>query len=74
MATARAVKMTTTRATKRVRAIVARAMRLMVETSLSEEGDDGHVVSRLDMYRTKVLTYRTMVLLARLTKGQTLDV
>jgi hypothetical protein len=26
------------------------------------------VVSRLDMYRTKVLMYRTMVLLARLTK------
>jgi hypothetical protein len=27
-----------------------------------------HVVSRLVMYRTKVLLYRTMVLLARLTK------
>jgi hypothetical protein len=26
------------------------------------------VISRLNMYRTKVLTYRTMVLLARLTK------
>ncbi len=31
-------------------------------------GNDGHVVSRLDMYRTKVLMYRMMVLMARLTK------
>ncbi len=29
---------------------------------------DGYVVGRLDMYRTKVLLYRTMVLLARPTK------
>jgi hypothetical protein len=31
-------------------------------------GECIHVVSRLDMYRTKVLRYRTMVLMARLTK------
>jgi hypothetical protein len=32
------------------------------------------VVSHLDMYRTNVLMYRTMVLLARPAKGQMLDV
>jgi hypothetical protein len=48
-------------------------------------GSDGHgrvadsttrgkgVASRLDLYRTNVLMYRTMVLLAHPTKGQTLD-
>jgi hypothetical protein len=41
-ATARAVKMTTTRATKKVRAMMARATRAMTETSLREEGDDRH--------------------------------
>ncbi len=34
----------------------------------------GRVISCLDMYCTNVLMYCTMVLLARLTKGQTLDV
>ncbi len=33
-----------------------------------EGGKGNDVVSRLDMYRTKVLMYRTMVLLACLTK------
>jgi hypothetical protein len=33
-----------------------------------------HVISHLDMYHTNVLMYRTMVLLAHLTKGQMLDV
>ncbi len=32
------------------------------------ENDGSSVVGRLDMYRTKVLLYRTMVLLARPTK------
>jgi hypothetical protein len=36
--------------------------------------DNAVLLCRLDMYRTKVLMYCTMVLLARLTKGQTLDV
>jgi hypothetical protein len=43
MATARAVKMMmTTRATKKVRAMMARVTRAMSETSPREEGDDGH--------------------------------
>jgi hypothetical protein len=42
MATARAVKTTTTRATKKVRAMIARVTRVMTETSSREEGDDGH--------------------------------
>ncbi len=36
--------------------------------------DQSPIVSCLDMYRTNVLMYHTMVLLAHLTKGQTLDV
>ncbi len=42
MATARAVKGMTTRVTKKVRAMMARAMRVMTETSPREEGDNGH--------------------------------
>jgi hypothetical protein len=42
MATARAVKTMTTRVTKKVRVMMARATRVMAETSPKEEGDDGH--------------------------------
>ncbi len=42
MATARAVKTMTTRVTKKVRAMMARATRVMTETFPREEGDDGH--------------------------------
>jgi hypothetical protein len=42
MAKARAVKKTTTRVTKKVRAMRPRATRAMTETSLREEGDNGH--------------------------------
>jgi hypothetical protein len=42
MATARAVKTRTTRVTKKVRAIMARATRAMTEIFPREEGDDGH--------------------------------
>jgi hypothetical protein len=42
MAMARAVKKTTTRAAKKVRAMMVRATRAMTETSPREEGDDGH--------------------------------
>jgi hypothetical protein len=38
------------------------------EVTLDENSVCGYVVGRLDMYRTKVLLYRTMVLLARPTK------
>ncbi len=38
----RAVTMTTMRATKKVRAVMAMATRAMTETSPREEGDDGH--------------------------------
>ncbi len=36
--------------------------------NLSPTAPNGNVVGHLDMYRTKVLLYRTMVLMARLTK------
>ncbi len=44
--------------------------RSLGERDGNDEGneDDDNVVSRLDMYRTKVLLYRTIVLLARPTK------
>jgi hypothetical protein len=42
MAKARAVKTTTTRLMKKVRAMMARATRAMMETSPREEGDNGH--------------------------------
>jgi hypothetical protein len=42
MATTRAVKTTTTMATKKVRATRARVTRAMTETTPREEGDDGH--------------------------------
>ncbi len=42
MATARAVKTTTIRVTKKVRVMMARATRVMTETSPREEGDNEH--------------------------------
>jgi hypothetical protein len=58
MATARAVKITTTRATKKVRAMMVRGMRAMSETSPREEGDNGHN----NQLSTKVAaTMRTVV-------------
>jgi hypothetical protein len=41
-AMARVVKTTTTRTMKKVRAMMARVTRAMAETSLREEGDNGH--------------------------------
>jgi hypothetical protein len=42
MAKLRAVKTTTTRVTKKVRVMVARVTRGVMETSPREEGDNGH--------------------------------
>ncbi len=54
MAMARVVTMTTTRGTKKVRAMRARATRAMMETSQREEGNDGPppAITRTVMART----------------------
>ncbi len=58
MAMARAMKTTTTRATKKARAMMARVTRAMTESSPREEGDDGHN----NQLSTKVAaTVRTVV-------------
>ena len=61
MATARVVNTTAMRATKKARgsrATRVRAMRLIMETSLREEGDNGH---NNQLGTKEVLTTRTVV-------------
>jgi hypothetical protein len=44
------------------------AVSFLLNLETAQQGRSMLVVGRLDMYRTKVLLYRTMVLMARLTK------